>query len=377
MADTLRGEHEVDIVHHRSDLSVERLEQFFELDLTGVRSRFVPPPAGSPLYSGLYLPAARRYWREWDADVSRPYDLFIANIHAVPPFCHAPRGILHVLFPGFARPRIWPWDNSSRSRVSRLLDLARRPIYEAGWRERMGTYQTRLSISQYAARWTEEYWGIRPEVLYPPVLVDPTDGPKENAVLCLARFAPEKQQAELLITFLDRISPSRLQNGSWCSSIGISDRSVEQTYLAELKKTATGRPVRFVPNASRGQVRAELGRAKIYWRTRWALMWTRTRDPDKIEHFGIAPVEAMAAGCVPVVLDRGGPAEIVRDGECGFTCRDLNQMAQNIIRLTHDDAADKTGRCCPTQGSGFFRRPIQRAVSGLPGLFPRPGGCED
>lgn len=335
MADVLRSEHDVEIVHHRPEWSIEKLELFFELDLTGVRSRFLPLPTGSPLYSGLYLPAARHYWREWDADVSRPYDLFIANVHAVPPFCHAPRGVLHVLFPGFARSRAWPWGESSHSRFSRLLDPVRRPVYEAGWRERMGTYQTRLSISQYAARWTEEYWGVRTEVLYPPVLVNPANGPKENVILCLARFTPVKQQAELLKMFLDYISP---QAPPWELVFvgGLSNRPEDQAYFAELQRAGVSRPVRFVPNASREQVRSELGRAKIYWHA-MGLNVDPDCEPHKIEHFGIAPVEAMASGCVPVVLGQGGPAEVVRDGECGFSCLDLSQMAQMILRLTRDD----------------------------------------
>jgi L-malate glycosyltransferase len=332
MADALRLEHEVEIVHHRPDLTVERLEEYFELDLTGVRTRFVPPPACDPLHSGRLFPS-RRYWREWDAEVSRPYDLFVANVHGVPPYCHAARGVLHVLFPAFARPRMWPWVSTSAPWLTRLIDRHRRPIYEDGWRQRMETYQTRLAISGYAAKWTEEYWGVRPEVLYPPVLAEPADEPKADAIVSVGRFTPEKQQADLLRTFLDRIAP-HAPGWEMVFVGGLSDRPEDQTYFAELQRAATG-PVRFLPNANRPQLRAELGRAKVYWHA-MGLGVDVNLEPHKIEHFGIAPVEAMAVGCVPVVLACGGPAEVVLDGRCGFTCTGLDHMAESIVRLIKD-----------------------------------------
>ncbi len=340
MADALRRDHEVEIVHHRPGFTVRQLEEFFGLDLSGVHSRFVPPPAGHSIYSGRYLPAARRYWREWDADLSRPYDLFVANVHGAPPHCYARHGVLHVLFPGFAKSRDWPWGTPSRSRAARLLDPIRRRVYEAGWRERMATYTTRLAISEYASRWTEEYWGVGCEVLSPPVLTEALDGPKADAVVALGRFTPEKQQAELLAAFLAEVSPSA---PGWEMVFvgGLSDTALDRAYFAELQKTAADRPVRFVANASRSELRAELGRAKIFWHA-MGLGVDAEREPNKIEHFGIAPVEAMAAGCVPVVLNRGGPSEVVRDGESGYTCWSLHDMAERIVRLTRDDALRTT-----------------------------------
>jgi glycosyltransferase involved in cell wall biosynthesis len=37
-----------------------------------------------------------------------------------------------------------------------------------------------------------------------------------------------------------------------------------------------------------------------------------------VEHFGIATVEAMGRGCVPIAVDLGGQREIVRHGVTGF-----------------------------------------------------------
>jgi len=55
----------------------------------------------------------------------------------------------------------------------------------------------------------------------------------------------------------------------------------------------------------------------------------------KGEHFGITIVEAMSAGCVPVVHDSGGPKEIV-NGERGFRWQNLEEIPRMIEQAMED-----------------------------------------
>ncbi|WP_020574960.1 glycosyltransferase [Actinopolymorpha alba] len=56
--------------------------------------------------------------------------------------------------------------------------------------------------------------------------------------------------------------------------------------------------------------------------------------PSREEALGLAPLEAMAAGCVPVVSGIGGLAESVTDGVNGFTCppEDPAELASALSR---------------------------------------------
>jgi glycosyltransferase involved in cell wall biosynthesis len=58
------------------------------------------------------------------------------------------------------------------------------------------------------------------------------------------------------------------------------------------------------------------------------------------EHFGITTVEAMAAGCVPVVIDKAGQREIVRHGTDGYRWTTLPELEA----LTRTVAADEALR---------------------------------
>ena len=69
---------------------------------------------------------------------------------------------------------------------------------------------------------------------------------------------------------------------------------------------------------------------------------TQTLHPEKFEHFGITTVEAMSAGCIPVVIDRGGQKEIVEDGINGFLFSspgELKSRTLDIIRGSVDQAS--------------------------------------
>ncbi|MBE1605131.1 glycosyltransferase [Actinopolymorpha pittospori] len=56
--------------------------------------------------------------------------------------------------------------------------------------------------------------------------------------------------------------------------------------------------------------------------------------PSREEALGLAPLEGMAAGCVPVVSDLGGLAESVEDGVTGFACQpeDPGSLASALVR---------------------------------------------
>jgi glycosyltransferase involved in cell wall biosynthesis len=57
------------------------------------------------------------------------------------------------------------------------------------------------------------------------------------------------------------------------------------------------------------------GTSAIYWH---AAGYGET-DPKNMEHFGISTVEAMSAGCLPIVYGGGGLKEIVRTKKEGYT----------------------------------------------------------
>ena len=72
-------------------------------------------------------------------------------------------------------------------------------------------------------------------------------------------------------------------------------------------------------------------KAKIYWHAS-GIGEDLTKHPDRAEHFGITTVEAMSAGCVPVVYNAGGQKEIVEDGKSGYL---FDTEEELVVRTNH------------------------------------------
>jgi glycosyltransferase involved in cell wall biosynthesis len=160
---------------------------------------------------------------------------------------------------------------------------------------------------------------------------------KENVIVSLGRFisTDTKNHAIQLKLFREFLS----RNGGHWTLILIgfcTESEQDRAYFEQLRQAAEGLPVVFVVNANRQSVFERLAEAKIFWHTT-ALCSSINVSPSSMEHFGIATVEAMAAGCVPIVPLSGGQPEIVQHGVNGFLCRDIEDLLRNTSLLCHDD----------------------------------------
>ena len=106
----------------------------------------------------------------------------------------------------------------------------------------------------------------------------------------------------------------------------------------ELVQKGKGLPASFHPNASPEVIEDLLSRASIYWHAA-GFEVDPTLSPEKCEHFGISVVEAMAGGCVPMVVSNGGPPEFVRERETGFLYSTIEELAAKTKALLNDPTA--------------------------------------
>ena len=143
-------------------------------------------------------------------------------------------------------------------------------------------------------------------VLYPPINVDEIpicDPPvKEDVCIVLSRIDPAKR-IELAIEAFS----SEILRDKKLLIIGYVSKDNEHYYykLVDLCKKHSN--ISIFPNLKRTDVLYLLSRAKVFF------------HPRPNEHFGIATVEAMAAGCLPVVHASRGPLEvIVNNGKYGL-----------------------------------------------------------
>jgi glycosyltransferase involved in cell wall biosynthesis len=320
----------VEVVHHQPWLTRDALEAFAGLSLAGVSFRYVP---GRPeRWGSSWLP-----WRRIDEarqggqEVSAGYDVFVALVHGVPPFNHSPRGILHVLFPMMHSVGT-PAFLSSPRRHARAL------YTRWEWGARLATYEVLTANSQYTATWCRKLWDIEPAVLYPPVDVTFPRSGKTRSIVTVGRFTRtgHAKRQDFLLGAFSRLAGA-CADASFTAVGSLSPYPDDVAYFHDLELEAKGLPVRLLSNASRAVVVEALTDAMVYWH---AAGYGEPIDehPERMEHFGISTVEAMAAGCVPVVINRGGQPEIVEHGVSGFVWETAEELIGYTSQLLEDDA---------------------------------------
>jgi len=337
MAEVLSTSHEVEIVLHHPTLEVSSLAAFTGTTLQGVRLRYVEPrPLGSTKTHNLWR--LFKEARDWHAELSRPYDLFINVTHGIPPFCHAHLGMLMVLFPNYRRSHAWPLTDRVGDGSKRLRKRLREWYYEWEWSRRIGTYQTRLAISEYSRKWTLAFWGMDSRVLYPPVDTRFAVSPKVNRIVSVGRFSTlghRKHHALMLRAFANLVEAQR---GGWQYSCfgGLGTLPADRSYFESMQDLGATCGADVIPNVARERLVDTYEEAKVFWHAA-GFGEDDLEHPGDAEHFGIATVEAMAAGCVPVVINKGGQPEIVEHGVSGFLWNTPDELAACTRRLILDD----------------------------------------
>ena len=202
----------------------------------------------------------------------------------------------------------------------------------------ISTYQQIWANSKFTQKWIKKYWGRESEILYPPVDVeDFVPQAKRRRILNVGRFfaaGHNKKHLEMISAFKAMVNGG-LKGWELHLSGGTAPEFVHQEYLNQVTLQAQGYPIVIHPDIPFPELVELYGGSAIYWHAS-GYRENEDREPHKFEHFGITTVEAMAAGCVPVVIGKGGQPEIVRHGENGFLWQSLRELRSLTWELIND-----------------------------------------
>lgn len=110
----------------------------------------------------------------------------------------------------------------------------------------------------------------------------------------------------------------------------------QKPYLQQVQAAGAGLPVEVIANAPRATVERLLSTSSVFW-SATGYGEDEQKSPWASEHFGMTTVESMAGGCVPVVIDRAGQKEIVREGVDGFRWSTPEQLIALTSRVAGDE----------------------------------------
>lgn len=228
-------------------------------------------------------------------------------------------------------------------------------------RKKMKSWDLAIYNSEFTKKYIEKLVRLPGEVVYPPIDVDffkPLF--KKKQIITVGRFqsfTKSKKQSLMIDVFKKLNKESKIKGWSLHLAGGVSEG--DQEYLNDLKKQAEGEMIEFYPNIDINKLAKLYGESQIYWHA----AGFEEIDPAKMEHFGITTVEAMASGCVPVVINKGGQIEIVEDGVSGFLWGDIDELKDKSLQLMNNEGMfSKMSKNAKKRSYKFSKRNFEEKI---------------
>lgn len=258
LCEVLSRKNEVELIYNGCDFILENEKQF-NLDLSRCKR--------TRLEQGKF------------SEYSKNADLFISYNHHIEVFPRGRKNVLFCTIPFFKYPN-------------------------------MTAYHSIIANSNFTADFLRtKFHNV--EVLYPHIDRTYNCGNKKNLILTVGRFNQDlhcKRQLELVREFKNAsIDFGEFRDWNFVVAGGAKFNS-EIALYNKCKELAKQNPrIDVLCNLSFSEIIKLNSMAKLYWH---ATGYGEVH-PEKMEHFGMAVISAMASGCVPLIVNKGEPQNIV------------------------------------------------------------------
>ncbi len=310
---------------------IDKYQQFLNRNLDNIA--FMPSPLGTKAHILQKL-----FW-------TRQFDVLYYLTDGSLFFSLAKRNILHIQFP-------------LRINKSSLIEKIK-----------LRNWQIKNTNSEFTRQVVETSWPVKIDLVHQPmvevqqIISQTQDQPKEKIILSVGRFFRQlhsKRQDVLIDIFreLKKTYPHKMKGWKLVLIGSIEDPN----YLSHIKRKKRDLPVEFYHNISREELIKWYGRASIYWHgTGYGV--NETRQPEKVEHFGISTVEAMAAGCIPLVVGKGGQKEVLGEELSEFQWQTKKEcMAKTLAEIVNAHDRDQFRQRARQFGEARFEKLLWEMV---------------
>lgn len=198
----------------------------------------------------------------------------------------------------------------------------------------MFTYDHIICNSGFTKSQVEQLTNRNIDVIHPPVKTEKIQAKKKKKMITsIGRFSPEKKFETIINAFilLEKKTPSYSLH-----LIGAYNDKFDNEYYTKLQHLAKGHNITFHKNMPHKDVLDFLSSSMFYWHARGF----GETDPVEYENFGITTVEAMSAGCIPVVINLGAQPEIVHNKK--YIWSTIPQLVDKTIALEKISKKEKT-----------------------------------
>lgn len=226
-----------------------------------------------------------------------------------------------------------------------------------------------VCYSVYIERIIRKRLPVNPVILPPPVDTDiftPGKRKKEKIILSVGRFFPQphnKKQEFLAETF---IRHHRKEFNGWKLVLagGLTEEGGREI-IGRIREKTAGYPVEIMENIGVSMLKDVYAKSSIYWHAA-GFGENLEKFPERAEHYGITTLEAMAAGCVPVVIDAGGQKELVRDGVEGYLWKNRSELVvKTSLIIRNRNLMEKFSRASQMRAKDYSNEKFYEKIDRL------------
>lgn len=200
----------------------------------------------------------------------------------------------------------------------------------------------RNTNSKFTRKHIVSEWKIEVQQVHYPLInlkEFKSDKIKKNRILHVGRFFKQlhAKRQDVLIDIFELLQKKSIEAGKW--ELHLAGHVEDAEYFSLLQNKAKGLPIFFHIDIDRSSLLSLYASAKIYWHAT-GYQINETINPDRVEHFGISTIEAIASGCVPIVHGKGGQTEILYETAPEL----LWQSAEDCVVMTKKIIESETMR---------------------------------
>jgi glycosyltransferase involved in cell wall biosynthesis len=218
-------------------------------------------------------------------------------------------------------------------------------LYQLNLINRIKLHNYRFIVnSEFTGQWLKK-WQIQPMII--PSYIDDHFftgiNNKQPIILMVGRFFKQlhSKKQDLAIKLFKKIKQKNQLFKKFKLILAGGLKEEDKDYIKYLKKIVSNdKSIIFKINIKFDELLSLYQQATYLWHLT-GLGIDENKNPEKVEHFGIVPLEAAAAGCIVFCHNSGGPKLIFSDSNNGFLINNEKELIEKMVAVERNQKLKK------------------------------------